>query len=103
MTKEYSEEEVTEMVLGHIKVLIEHWEHESRAKTVGEKLEGLAFSILTMIDGSTNLPRFILAPDPHPDDKEYNIDNEEDYFPENQESNVVCDISGCLHELFYKK
>lgn len=36
----------------HISYLIDSWENDSREKTIEGKLEGLAFSILSMLDGS---------------------------------------------------
>ena len=44
------------------------------------------------------LPGFRLAPMSHKDDKQYNIDNGENYFPINNEDDVNCDIAGGLHE-----
>jgi hypothetical protein len=103
MAKEYTEEEVREQLLKHVHSLISYWENEERRPEVRDKLSGLAFSILTMLDGcSIDLPRFIVAPDPHPRDKDYHKDNDENWYAENCESDVCCDISGCLHELFHE-
>lgn len=101
MSKEKSEDEVREEFLNHIRGLVEYWDGVEK-DTTKEKLEGLAFSILSTLDGNTSLPSFIVAPLPHEDDKEYSIDNDEDYYPENNNSNIKCDISGCLHEIFFK-
>jgi hypothetical protein len=102
MSREKSEYEVREEFLNHVRRLVEYWNGIEK-DTTKEKLEGLAFSILTTLDGeSATLPSFIVAPLPHEDDKEYHIDNDEDYYPENHNANVKCDISGCLHEMFFK-
>jgi len=101
--REYTEEEVRSQFLDHIRVMADYWENNVGQKTIKERLEGLAFSILVAIDGGTSLPSFILAPRPHEDDKEYCIEEEENYYPQNHESNVNCDIAGCLHEQFFKK
>lgn len=103
MSKEYTEEEVRKQFLDHVRMLVEYWDSIDK-ETTKEKLSGLAFSILSAIDGSSvGLPAFVLAPLPHESDKQYRIDNNEDYYPENHESDVKCDIGGTLHELFYKK
>lgn len=101
MSREKTVEEVREEFLAHVKVLIEVWNKNDMSKE--ECLSGLAFSILSTIDGSSMaLPAFILAPLPHESDKEYHMEDDENYYAENHNSNVKCDISGYLHELFYK-
>lgn len=102
MSREKTMEEVREEVLNHVRGMVDYWNGIEK-DTTKEKLEGLAFSILTMLDGCGTLPSFIVAPLPNEDDKEYNIENEEDYYPKNHNSDVKCDIAGSLHELFYKK
>lgn len=102
MSKKYTKEEVTEMFIGHVRLMVRYWENLPD-KSQKEKLEGLAFSILSPIDGcAADLPAFILAPLPHEDDKEFHKSEGSSYFPENHNANVKCDIGGCLHEKFYK-
>ena len=99
---EYTTDEIREKVLTHIKKMSVYWESQKNMPSC-EKLDGLVFSILSMLDGcSMDLPGFIVAPDPHPSDKEYHIDNNEKYFPDNQNAKVKGDIAGCLHELMLK-
>ena len=99
---EYTRDEVITKFLDHIKMNISYWEILPDTST-REKLEGLAFSILTMLDGcSGDIPKYIVAPDPHESDKEYLLKNKEKYYPENYSSKINCDISGFLHELFHK-
>ena len=99
-----TKEEVKEQFLDHVRMLVNYYEKETTKKTLREKLEGLAFSILVTIDGEdASLPSFILAPMPHEDDKQYRIDNGENYYPENHDSDVKCDISGGLHDSFFKE
>ena len=103
MSKEKSEDEIRNEFLSHVRHLVKYWGN-LKDKNCEEKLSGLAFSILSAIDGSSvNLCGFILAPCPHEDDKQYHIDKGDDYYPQNHESNVKCDIAGSLHELFYEK
>jgi len=100
---ELTEAEVRERLLRHVWAIVDHWDKETRVTGTRAKLEGLAFSILAALDGSAlDLPAFIVAPDPHPDDREYHQQHEEDWFPENHTVEVKCDLSGSLHELFRK-
>lgn len=96
MSRELTPDEVQERFLEHVRAIVDYWEREARAPTVREKLDGLAFSILAAIDGSSVLPRFVLAPDPHPEDRAYHEEQGEDWYPEAPA--VACDISGDLHE-----
>jgi len=106
MSRQYTEEEVLNRVLDHIWHLIGYWNSEGysnveKTRSTRERMEGLAFSILAMLDGSCmDIPKFIVAPDPHPADKEYHQDNDENWFPDNSEANIECDLGGGLHELF---
>ncbi len=102
MAREYTEEEVRQQYLELVWSYIDYW-HNLPDKTCREKMEGLAFGMLVILDGGTELelPGFIVAPSPHPDDKEYLENQGKNWFPENDESSVNCDISRGLHELFY--
>ena len=99
MSRPYTREEVQEKFLEHIRDLIDYWEEEARAKTSREKLEGLAFSILTALDGcAAALPGFEVKAIGTEEDIEYFEEIDENYYPIDGE-----DIAGNLHELFYKK
>jgi len=96
MSKEYTNDEVRAKFLNHVNHLVKYWANLEN-QTEFDKVEGVAFSILAAIDGcSMDLPGFILAPCPHKDDKQFHIDNGEDYFPRNRNSKY--DIAGGLHE-----
>ena len=102
-SREFTEEEIKEQFLDHVRMLVNYWDKETSKQTQTERLSGLAFSILSAIDGcSVSLPSFILAPLPHEDDKQYAVDNEENYYPQNHELDIKCDIAGGLHDSFYK-
>jgi hypothetical protein len=104
-----TEDEVRERFLAQVWVDIREWE-KYPDKTVRERLEGAAFSILASLDGaSIGLPRFSVSPSPHESDKQFSIENGIDWWS-NDKSKVMkgvwwpetdCDISGGLHELFY--
>ena len=70
--------------------------------TIKEKLNGTVFSILTMLDGDSMLPKFIVAPDPHKDDKQYDVKEKCNYYPVNYDKRVRGDISGNLHDIWMK-
>ncbi len=102
--REYTTEEVREQFLDHIAHMIVYWEQEGRAPTLREKMSGLAFSFLTTLDGGGDLPGFIVAPTPHESDRKYHQEQGENWYPENHESTVVCDIAAdSLHEHWHRK
>jgi hypothetical protein len=84
----YTAEEVRDFVLGHIGDLVHYWDRvpdrdeiTGREHTQYDRLHGLAFSILNIFDGTTMaLPAFTITADPHPDDKQYRIDEGSNWF-----------------------
>ncbi len=112
MPREYTQEEIRTQVIDHVWSMIEYWHREDRAMTDRDKLEGLAHSILVMLDGGAMaLPKFIVAPDPHPADREYHESRGEDYFPPVEERDegatravgLGADIAGDLHDHFHAR
>lgn len=103
--RELTEEEVRDNFLDHVRNMVFYWQNQQKqGYPINDCIEGVAFSLLVAIDGGTSLGcSFILAPMPHEENKEYNIENGENYYPENHNSDVKCDIGGSLHEHFYKK
>jgi hypothetical protein len=102
MSRELTPEEVRERFLRHVNGLVDYWDKVEK-DTTKEKLRGLAFSILGTLDGcSGDIPGFIVVPCPHPDDREWHMERDEDWWPENNEPDVICDIGGSLHELFHR-
>lgn len=101
--REYTEEEIREQFLENIRAYVRYWD-KLPDKSTKERLEGLAFSILAVIDGSTaELPAFVLAPFPHEEDKEFRRNRGENWYPENHQASVKADIARGLHELFRNK
>ena len=99
--REYTKEEVREKVYDHFRMLINYW--DTQGSTRRDAIDGVVFSIMSMIDGCAgNMPAFIFAPDPHPDDADFRRDGGENWYPENYNNHTNCDLSGGLHELFYK-
>ena len=92
----YTAEEVRKIFLDQVRHLVSYWERESREPTAKGKLEGLAFSIMNIFDGTSGLPAFDIVCAPHPDDKQYHIDEGSKYFV----PGMV--INECrLHELLF--
>lgn len=97
--RELTEDEVRDEFIGKVCDIVEY--HDRTKKDVRDKLEGVAFSILVLLDGENiDAPKFIVAPDPHPEDKDFYIGEGLNYYPENHMNNINCDISGSLHETF---
>lgn len=98
MSRAYTKTEVSRMIVDHIAMLVRYWENESRTPESKDKLFGLAHSILVMFDGESMLPGFNIIPAPHPDDKQYFIDNDENYF----DDTVIVNDDVTLHDMLYK-
>lgn len=93
--REYTVDETRAKLIQHIHHMIGYWENETRAPTTRDKLDGLAFSICSALDGcSMDLPGFQVVCSPHPTDKDYHRDMGENWFPEG------ADI-GPLHDYFH--
>jgi hypothetical protein len=104
--REYAPEEVKAMFLDHVRALARYWGGASISgdKSLQERLDGLAFSILSTIDGCSDaLPAFILAPRPHESDRDHLRGEGLNWFPENHGVQAASDISGCLHDSYYRE
>jgi len=102
--REMTYDEVFEHFMKHVWNMIDYWAKVEKDST-RERLAGFAHSMLAMLDGSSvMLPRFIVAPDPcAPEDREFCRDEEKcNWYPENKNCNVKCDLSGGLHELLHQ-
>jgi hypothetical protein len=102
--REFTRDEVRTLLLEHIWGLIDDWDRNSRAATAREKLEGLAFSILAALDGSSvAIPSFVVAPCPGAGDRAYHASQGENWFPENHAlvNQIKSDLGGSLHGFFY--
>src|SRR4051812_45101002 len=105
MSRAYTEEEVREKFLHHVRGMVQYWStfpedrlHVAAGETPTQaRCSGVAFSILAAIDGSAvAIPGFRLYPAPHPSDRAYNEKHGENWFP------TDCDIAGYLHSQFYE-
>jgi len=95
-SREYTKDEVIEKFLMHIWMMIDVWD-DTPKHTTKEKMSGLVHSILATIDGeAAGLPAFNLEPMPHPNDKEFQKDHGENWFPRK------CQMAGGLHTRLYE-
>lgn len=99
MTTAKTEEELRAQFMDGVRCIARYW-GLLEGKTNLEVAEGVAHSILCMIDGcSSAFPAAIdLVARPHPDDKEYNIRNDEDWVGDG----TVLNANTSLHEELYK-
>ncbi len=103
MPREYTADEIREMFLDHVRHCISYWATLPEPKSIKDRLSGLTHSIFASLDGCTlQLPGFLIIPNSNEEDKQYYIDNDENYFPIPPDVEL-CDIGGGLHELLYSK
>lgn len=98
MSKAYTAEEAREIFLGQIRRYISFWSRQKEWNEK-EKLEGVADSILSIIDGVTGIPGFNLVISTGENDKQYHIDIDEDYY----ENGMIINEGLYLHEAFNQK
>ncbi|MCP4393201.1 MAG: hypothetical protein GY804_02885 [Alphaproteobacteria bacterium] len=98
MPNKISKEDVREVFLDHLRHLVDYWDKEHQTPITRDKLSGMAFSILSFIDGCCDLPQIDLVYNPDPEYKQDCIDEGLDYI----ERGTVINDDCMLHELFYK-
>lgn len=95
--RELTSEEVRNNLLDHFWAMVDYWNEEGRVADTREKLAGLAFSMLVVIDGeSADLPAFLLAASPQPNDRLFRQGRGKNWYPEE-----AVNISGRLHDEWY--
>lgn len=98
MSREFTKEEVRAEFLRNAKNIANYWA-TLEGKTAEERCQGTLFSMLVMLDGGNgNSPGFAVLPAPHESDKQYYIDNKQNYYSEVPADAVKLDIAGTLHE-----
>ncbi len=106
--REFTSEEVRDLLLKHIVGLCHYWAHETRVTSIEDRLQGLAFSILSALDGSSaELPTFEVVCTPHPTDKEFHLGQGENWFPRPMASDdgkldIDAASLGNLHEFWHE-
>ena len=95
MNRAKTKEEVRKEFIECIKRIGNYW-LKSERKTTKEKMEGFIFSIYNIFDGtSCGIPAFDICVSPHPDDKQYYIDNNENWY----EDKMCINDDVLLHEI----
>jgi hypothetical protein len=90
MSRAITTEEATTEFLTRVKQLAKYW--ASQGKSVEDACDGVAFSILSLMDGSQlNFPAVDLVLCPDETDKEYSKEEGENWYEESR-------ISTTLHE-----
>jgi len=90
----WTADEIRDQIIASIWDYVQYWEGIERPKA--QCLQGLAHSILAMLDGAADLPGFKLIPTPHPDDEEYNRSEGENWY------SPATAVEDMLHEHFYR-
>jgi hypothetical protein len=89
----YTAEELRNNVLNHVRLMVEYW-----ATLPGlderSRCDGVAFSILTMIDGSADQPPMALVALSSDEDKQYSVEKGENWV----EHGTVINDDVMLHE-----
>ena len=87
-------DEIRSKFLAHVRAMVRYW--AKQPGTAAERCEGVAFSVLTMLDGcAADLPAFRIVADPHPDDRAFREEQGENWYPDASDG---IDIGGALHE-----
>lgn len=95
MSKAKTKEEVRKEFLDQIHWLVRFWATDKDEMTILERCDGVAFSILTIIDGSSMmLPAFNLSTCPNPEDKQFHIQEGSDYY----ENGMIINDDVMLHD-----
>jgi len=92
MSKAKTKAEVLEEFIDKISSTVDYWSRQPGNKR--DAAEGVAFSIMSLLDGCTELPAFDLYPSPCPEDKEDNISEGMDWY-----ESIVINDEVYLHEL----
>lgn len=90
----YTTEEVRLQFIQHVRGMIQHWSHSTppadiaakealmtQAELIERRVSGVCHTLLSMMDGAmVGIPGFKLITNSHPVDKQFYIDNGENYY-----------------------
>ena len=91
----YTPEEVQDQLIGLLRQYARYWS-ELPGANIKYAVEGMAFSMLVILDGDTDLPAFDLVLRPHPDDQAFHVERGEEYY----QDGMVINADVALHEIF---
>lgn len=98
MSKAQSPDDLRDRFLNELRGLVAYWDGLPNL-TSKQKLDGLAFSVLGLLDGCTpDFPAVDLVMRPHPDDKAYSQERGEDWV----EDGTTINEDAMLHELWHR-
>ena len=94
-------DELRDALLEHMRSMAKYWAEVDSVdgpRTTLSRIEGFAHSVLAMLDGcSPEIPAFDLVAKPHESDKQYHIDNDENWIEDETR------ISDMLHEQWHEQ
>jgi hypothetical protein len=97
MSRAKTAEEVRSELLSQIRCIAHYWSNLPD-KSASERCDGVAFSILNIFDGTSAMPAFDLLVSPHESDKQFHIDEGDDYY----EPQMM--INDCMmHDEYYQQ
>jgi hypothetical protein len=98
----YTADEVRDQLLQSVWQNVRYWGGHDGSNVPADRpkdecLQGVAFSILALLDGcEMSLPAFKLVPDPHPDDEAYCRGQGDNWYSPDHP------VEDMLHEHFYR-
>ena len=96
MSRAFTKEEVRSQLFQYLFAMIDYWD-KVEGHDAAQKMEGLAFSILNVLDGTAaQFPAIDLVLRSHPDDKAYHQENDENWY----EDGMAVNDDVMLHEIF---
>jgi len=91
--REYTEEEIRNEFLAEVKNVVNYWANQPGDKY--NTADGVAFSILGLLDGCGLMPGFVVAPSYTKEERDESIADGMDYYPVEP-----LDIAGELHSFW---
>jgi len=92
----HTPEELRDILLSYMRLLAGYWANLKEDKTVLERIEGAMFSVLSILDGSHGTCTFDLVARVDPTDKQYHIENGENWVEDGTKLDFM------LHEFWHK-
>ena len=101
----WTQDEIRDQFLHALAGKVRYWASCKGPESVNERLEGLAFSFLNLLDGTTGFPSIDMIAHPHESDKAFCEAEGENYFPpppEYHADTVVFNDGGYMHDIWFK-
>lgn len=98
--------EIRDRFFGHVYLILNTIDHDTRLKTSREKLELFAFSLMNVFDGTSCGMGcgFLLVPTCHPSDPDYHREQGENWYPVNEKVEALMEgeisAGDMLHDAF---